>query len=175
MNYFAIQVKTREEAKFISLAKGMNPTLPLDIVFPRRLLTIRRRKQTKQVEAPLFPGYIFLQAPSDLDPSYYWALKKVPGFFRFLKNNTQIQPLEGKDLELLLHFLNYGEIVHKSRAVLDENKRIVILEGPLKGLEGRIVRVDRRKKRVKVKLELQEERFLVDLGVEFIGEVAHER
>jgi transcriptional antiterminator NusG len=71
--------------------------------------------------------------------------------------------------------LNYGEIVHKSRAVLDENKRIVILEGPLKGLEGRIVRVDRRKKRVKVKLELQEERFLVDLGVEFIDEVSHER
>ncbi len=71
--------------------------------------------------------------------------------------------------------MNYGEIVHKSRAVLDENKRIVILEGPLKGLEGRIVRVDRRKKRVKVKLELQEERFLVDLGVEFIDEVSHER
>jgi transcriptional antiterminator NusG len=172
MAYFAVQVKTREESKFITLARNMNPGLALDILCPRRSLTIRRRGKTRQVEAPLYPGYIFLRVPS-IDPELYWALKKTPGFFRFLKNNTNIQPLEGKDLELLLHFLHYGEVIHKSRAIFDENKRVVILEGPLKGLEGRIVKVDRRKGRVKIKLELQDELFMVDLGVEFIGEAQH--
>jgi len=172
MFYFAIQVKTREESKFIALTKNMYPRLSIDIVCPRRSLTIRRRGQTKQVEAPLYPGYVFLRSIT-LDPDLYWAIKKVPGFFRFLKSNTNIQPLEGKDLELLLHFLHYGEVIHKSQAIFDENKRVVILEGPLKGLEGRIVKVDRRKGRVKIKLELQDELFMVDLGVEFIGEANH--
>ncbi len=172
MLYFAIQVKTREESKFITLTKNMYPRLTIDIVCPRRSLTIRRGGKTKQVEAPLYPGYVFLRSIA-LDPDLYWAIKKVPGFFRFLKSNTNIQPLEGKDLELLLHFLHYGEVIHKSQAIFDENKRVVILEGPLKGLEGRIVKVDRRKGRVKIKLELQDELFMVDLGVEFIGEANH--
>ncbi|MFQ3620505.1 MAG: antiterminator LoaP [Spirochaetales bacterium] len=172
MPYFAIQVKTREESKFVHLARSLNPDITFDFVCPRRILTIRKLGKTKQIEAPLFPGYLFLRA-DNIEPPLYWALKRVPGFYRFLKNNAQIQPLEGRDLELLTHFLKQGEVVSKSRASFDENKRIVILEGPLKELEGRIVRVDRRKGRVKVRLELQGEQFLVDLGVEFIGEAKH--
>ncbi len=169
MNYFAIQIKTREEKKFISLATNLRAAEPLTILFPRRSLSIRRLGKTRQTEAPLFPGYLFLQGET-ITPDIYWRLKKIPGFFRFLKSNHDIRPLEGPDRELLLHFLSFGELVKKSRVRFDENSRIQVIEGPLKGLEGRIVKVDKRKGRAKVKLDLYDESFLVDLGIDIITE-----
>jgi transcription termination/antitermination protein NusG len=169
MQLFALQVRTRSEQKFLSLARRLHPEHASGLVFPRRALSLRRMGKTTTSEAPLFPGYLFLRAES-VAPEVYLSLRTLPGFYRFLKTNHDIRPLEGSDRELVLHFLAFGELVHKSKVKFDENSRIVVTEGPLKGMEGRIVKLDRRKKRVKLKLDLYEETFLIDLGVEFIDE-----
>ncbi|MCL2557796.1 MAG: antitermination protein NusG, partial [Treponema sp.] len=39
---------------------------------------------------------------------------------------------------------------------------------PLKGLEGRIIKVDKRKKRAKIRLDLYDESFAIDLAFEII-------
>ena len=173
MNYFAVQVKTGDETKFITLAEKHGAAQPLRIIFPRRMLKIRRRGRFRQVQAPLFPGYIFLFG-GDIDPAVYWNVKQVPGFFRFLKNNHDIQPLAGPERELLLHFLSYGEVVGKSTVVFDENSRIRVLEGALKSMEGRIIKIDKRKGRAKIRLDMYGDSFLVDLGIEIL-ETAVER
>jgi transcriptional antiterminator NusG len=72
--------------------------------------------------------------------------------------------LPQQDAYILNRLLRYGHVVGKSVAEFDENNRIRILEGPLKGLEGLIVKVDRRKGRAKVKLDLYDEAHLVDFG-----------
>ena len=43
-----------------------------------------------------------------------------------------------------------------------------MLAGPLKGLEGYIQKVDRRKGRARVKLDLYQESFHIDFGFEFM-------
>ena len=35
----------------------------------------------------------------------------------------------------------------------DENERIVVIEGPLKGIEGSIIKVDRRKQRARIQVD----------------------
>ena len=95
-------------------------------------------------------------------------MRKTDGFFRFLPDNHNITPLEERDRALLLHFLSYGEIVETSEVYFDENSRIQVFKGPMKGLEGRVVKVDRRKKRAKVKLVLYEQYFLIDFGFEVL-------
>jgi len=42
----------------------------------------------------------------------------------------------------------------------------MIVDGPLMGLEGRIIKVDKRKKRAKVKLNLYDDSFAIDLAFE---------
>jgi transcriptional antiterminator NusG len=51
----------------------------------------------------------------------------------------------------------------------NENSRIVVVEGPLMGLEGRIIKVDKRKGRAKIKLDMYEDSFTCDLAFEIIG------
>ncbi len=176
MNYYVFQVMTGEEKKFIKLAeynfKAQNITLQNAgrIIWPQRKLTVRKHGKLKETITPIFPGYLFIEK-EEIIPDVYWMLKKTPGFVRFLKSNRNIEPICGSDKKLLLHFLSYGEIVEKSKVWFDKNNRIRIVSGPMKGLEGKIIKVDRRKKRAKISLTLYEEAFKVDFGFEILEKV----
>ncbi len=179
MDYYAIQVKTRGEGKFLKIARYLldaHELLPPHkgrLIWPRRSLTIRKRGKLQETQAPIFPGYVFMET-GEFDPDVYWVLKRIDGFFQFLKNNRRIEPLAGKDRETLLHFLNHGEIVSKSEVYFDENQKIRVVNGPLKGLEGQVVKVDKRKKRAKIKLTMYKDSFLIDFGFELLERVKQE-
>jgi transcription termination/antitermination protein NusG len=173
MNYYAIQVKTKSEGKYLKLAEYMldvncgaaedRPTF----IWPRRKLTIRKQGRTREQLSPIFPGYLFLETEK-IPPKVYWTLRKVTGFFRFLKDNRKIEPLGGIDRELLLHFISHGEVVEKSTVYFDENQKIRVIQGPMKGLEGRIVKVDKRKQRAKIRLDLYDDTFSIDFGFDLL-------
>jgi transcriptional antiterminator NusG len=171
MNYYAIQVKTRSEDKFIKLLKAHNPKINFPIHFPRRILDIRKTGKIKPSTSAVFPGYLFIEAASDDEiRAGQWEFRRTEGFYRFLKSNRDITPLADRDLELVLHFINNtGSVAGRSKVYFNENSRIVVVEGPLIGLEGRIIKVDRRKGRAKIKLDLYNDSFSIDLAFEVIG------
>jgi transcriptional antiterminator NusG len=125
----------------------------------------------------VFPGYIFLELdPEDSIFSHQWQFRRTEGFYRFLKSNQNIQPLGGRDLETVLHFIKKaGPLAGISRVYFDENSRIVVVDGPLAGLEGNILKVDKRKGRAKIKLDLYDDSFTIDLGFELLEPVAGRR
>ena len=173
MEYFVLQVQTRMEARVLKLARSALAVAGCAgdeygrLLFPQRTLTIRRRGKTQQETTAIYPGYLFLEAET-VHPEVYWALRPVDGIYKFLKSNTDIEPLHGDDRRTLVHFLDHGETVAASKVAFDENNRIQVAEGPLKGLEGRIVKVDKRKRRAKVRLNMYENSFMVDFGFELI-------
>ena len=169
MEYFAVQVKTRAEERFIKLFKVRQPQAAVTIHFPRKRLPIRQKGMTKNIVSPIFPGYIFLETEGRVEPEVYWVLRRIDGFFRFLKSNQDVRPLSGRDLETVLHFIRIGPVAEKSKVYFDDSDRIIIQEGPLKGLEGLIVKVDKRKGRAKIKLDLYDDSFAVDLAFEVIA------
>ncbi len=173
MEYFALQVWTREEERYLNLSRNyLDIDLPgwrswANFLWPRRKLTIRRRGKTREELAPIFPSYVFIQT-EEISPEMYWILKRTSGFVRFLKSNQNIEPLRGMERELLIHFLNYGEVVEKSTVTFDENSRIQVIDGPMKGMEGRVVKVDKRKRRAKISLTFYDNAFNIDFGFEFL-------
>jgi transcriptional antiterminator NusG len=171
MPFFALQVWTGNETRFLALAERVLAETGARLLWPRRSLRIRRAGTWRESVAPIFPSYVFLQSDA-IDPDMYAILKRTPGFVRFLPSNEAFAPLESKDQALLSHFLSFGEIVQKSSAFFDENKRIRVISGPLKNLEGLIVRVDRRKGRARVKLEIYQDSFEVDFGFEALDSAA---
>jgi transcription termination/antitermination protein NusG len=168
MNFYVISVRAGKEEALLTIARRREDLAPVEFHWPRRKLTIRRKGKRIETLAPLFSGYLFLETESISEPIYR-TIKRLPGFYRFLESNDRIRPLSGEDLELVGHFIKLGEIIGKSQVVFDENSRIHVKNGPLSGLEGKIVKVDRRKQRAKVRLDLYKESFLVDFGFELIG------
>ena len=170
MNYYAIQVKTRGEQKFMRLFRALHPDTPFAMHFPQRRIDIRRRGKIQQSTAAVFPGYVFIAADGEDITARQWDLRRTDGFYRFLKSNQNIKPLADRDLELVLHFIKKaGPVAGISRVYFNEHARIVVIEGPLMGLEGKIIKVDKRKKRAKVKLNLYDDSFAIDLAFEVIG------
>ncbi len=168
MEYFTVQVKTRNEDKYMRLFFTRHPGATVRLHFPQRRLPVRHGGKLIQQLAPVFPGYVFIEAENRIDPVAYWGLRRTDGFFRFLPMNRSIKPLSGKDLEAVLHFIRIGPVAEKSKVYFDEEDRIVVQEGPLKGLEGKIIKVDKRKGRAKIKLDLYGDSFSIDLAFEMI-------
>lgn len=59
--------------------------------------------------------------------------------------------------------------IEVSMVHFDENERIVVDEGPLKGLEESIITVNRRKQRAKIQLDFHGSTYTFDLGFEDIS------
>jgi transcriptional antiterminator NusG len=170
MDYYAIQVKTRGEDKFMRLFNALHPQAGFPLHFPRRRIDIRRKGLIRQSTAAVFPGYLFIEAEREEILARQWEFRRTEGFYRFLRSNQNIVPLADRDLELVLHFIKKtGPIAGISRVYFNENARIVVIDGPLMGLEGRIIKVDKRKKRAKIKLNLYDDSFAIDLAFEVIG------
>jgi transcriptional antiterminator NusG len=170
LNYYALQVKTKSEEKYIRLLRGQYPEITMPLYFPQREINVRRRGKIVLTKMAIFPGYIFLELPNETDVHrYQWAFRKTEGFHRFLRSNQDIAPLQNRDLELVLHFVKkVGPLAGKSKVYFDENSRIVVMDGPLFGLEGRIVKADKRKGRAKIKLDLYGDSFCIDLAFEVL-------
>jgi len=172
MNYYAVQVKTRSEQKFIRLFRSLYPEISLPLHFPQRQLNVRKKGRIKPENLAVFPGYIFIEAESDDEiKACQWEFRRTEGFFRFLKSNRDITPLSSNDLELVLHFINYSGPAGISKVYFNEESRIIVVEGPLSGLEGRILKVDKRKGRAKIKLDLFDDSFTVDLAFEVMRNI----
>jgi transcriptional antiterminator NusG len=177
MHYYALQVKTRGEAKYIKLFRAIHPEIKLPVYFPQRALDIRRAGKIIHTKSAIFPGYIFIEIDNDDNIlNYHWSFRRTDGFFRFLRSNQNILPLADRDLELVLHFIKQVDaLAGKSKVVFDENSRISVIEGPLAGLEGKIIKVDKRKGRAKIRLDLYDDSFTIDLAFEMLESAEQQR
>lgn len=170
MEWFAVQVLTGKEKEYRLFANSLVPVeQQAKLYIPTRRMVIRRRGTEIAEERPVYSGYIFLVSDT-MSPEQAGLYRRVPGFVRWVGTDGRPQGIRTEDLEVLHHLLSHGEILGISRARYDENMRIQVIEGPLKGLEGRIVRVDKRKRRARVRLDLYNNSFEVDFGFELIEE-----
>jgi len=175
VNYYTIQVKAKGEKKFIKLFQSLYPDSPFKLYFPQRRIDIRRKGIICQSTTAIFPGYLFVEAENVEIAEYQWDFRRTEGFYRFLNSNQNICPLSDMDLELVFHFIKReNQVVGISKVFFNENSRIVVVEGPLSGLEGRIIKVDKRKKRAKIKLNLYDDSFAIDLAFEVIEALGRE-
>jgi len=173
MMYYAIHVLGGKAAAFNERAQKVLESTGSRIHWPRRTLNIRKQGKTSAETSPIYPGYLFVECPGDnLPPDVFRSLRSINGFIRFLRDNLHPTPLTGADLECFIRLIATGSVVGTSRVIFDENNRIKVISGPLSGLEGHIVKVDKRKGRAKVRLSVYDENFLVDFGFEAIEGVS---
>ena len=170
MQYYIIQVATSREQIFIDNLHKLNPQLAKEhnFIYLTRELSIKRKGIWIKEQQPVFPSYIIVQTVNTIEACTLQALKKIPDFYHFLNSNNDIVPLSNNDLNIIQHFLDLGPKIGTSLVSFDENNRIVVMEGPLKGIEGCIIKVDRRKHRAKIKVDFHRSTYSMDLSFEDI-------
>ena len=160
-------MKTGKEETYIKLWESKKDHLPLRIIWLRKELMIRKNGHTHKGLKSIFPGYLFLEA-EDIDPDTFQEFRHIHFFSRFLKADENICPLPFDEAKKIYDLAKYGRIIGRSKVVYNEEDRIVVIDGPMKGFEGQIIKVDRRKKRAKIRLSLHNTAYLIDLGFEVL-------
>jgi transcriptional antiterminator NusG len=172
MDYYAVQVWTGKENEFADRISA-DPRMRSTVIVPKRTIVMRKAGRERKIEKPLFTGYVFVATETPgLDLIQRWALRTTHFYIRTLPTSADPMPVKEKDRRLLAHFMSFGKVADISKVHFDADDRIVVVEGPLKGIEGLIVRVDKRKRRAKIRLDMCENSFLVDLGFEIIDKSA---
>lgn len=172
MEYYCLMVKSGSEETFKkSFDEALQKSRFTDKPLNEAKVTFfkKRMKNSKKVEyeQALFPGYVFMSTEA-LDTALVNATKKCRAFYHFLNNNADIQRLRGQDMEYLRNLLRFGESQGISKAYFDQNQRIVIKSGPLTGFEGKIIKVNRKRGRATVKIDLCNNEIKFDLAFDEI-------
>jgi len=164
---YLIQVATGKEETYICHVKNLAGSKPgFQLIVPKRQLTIRKLGKEQQVIKPIFPGYIFLVCDC-IEPEARTLLRSIPGFMRYMRTDKgDLVPLSKSDRQLLIQLTSTGETTKRSIVAFDKNNKVVPVSGPLKDCEGEIIKVDKRKRRVKVKFLLNDKTFLIDFEYE---------
>lgn len=162
MNYFVILVESGREFRVKDHIQEFLESNE-HVLLPTRELYIKKGGKTSIKTQPLFSGYLFLQKET-ISGEFLNNLKKIRGFFKFLNSNKDIKPLTKDDVSTLGSFLHRDYNAHVSKVIFNSDDRIVVKEGPLKEFEGRIIKVDRRKRRAKVQLTMYNNSHTIDFS-----------
>jgi transcriptional antiterminator NusG len=161
MNWYVLHVLTGEE---LNVQKRLARSAPhIQTLTPRRKLIERRDGKTKEVSRLLFPGYVFVY--TFLDNESYYKIVAPDGVIEILGRPTP-SPVPLNEMAHVLTWCQESELIGMSK--VQDGDRITVVDGPLKHLEGQIVRVDRRKSRATVRLTLFGEPKDIDFGIEVL-------
>lgn len=174
MQYYVLQTRSGKESLILRMVAREHPGLAEFFHWPRRILREKKAGKIREREKSLYPGYLFFRTEEDSPSAFmksgeFHLLVRMRGLSRFLPDNAHPLPLPEEEARLLRTVLRKGDLLPVSEVSFDENQRIVVKSGPLKGLEGAIVKVDRRKQRARVRMDLYEESHLIDFSFNIIS------
>ena len=97
-------------------------------------------------------------------------LRKVIGMTRLLGTGDEIVPLSQEEVELLQKLGKEEQLVAMSTGII-ENDQVIILTGPLQGMEGYIRKINRHKRKAWISIEMFGRSMDMEVGLEIIKKI----
>lgn len=121
-------------------------------ISPRKVKRLFRRHDWVNEASLLLPGYVFVYFNGEIPLQTFLEMRHVLRVLRYHRED-ETGYLVGDDLELALTLLKNDGLVGVLSAVR-EGSWIEITDGYLKQFHGTVVKMDRRKQQVKVRLDV---------------------
>jgi len=138
-NWYAVWTRSHSEQLVADqlMAKGF------DVFLPRISIWSRRGGIRHVIQVPMFSGYLFLHEA--VDKNTYIEVQKARGIVRILGERwDRLSPIADVEIESLQRVLD-AQLTLTPYPYLREGQRVRITGGPLKGVEGFLVKNKLRK------------------------------
>jgi transcriptional antiterminator NusG len=168
--WFALFVRTGHEESIRACIQHLYPDLKT--LVPTREVREYTRGEWRTVIKRLLPGYLFFHTL--LTPEFCHRLRSFTHVIRICGAGWKPLPIEEDQVGVLMQLVRSGDLIRFSR-IYKSGERVVVESGPLKGMEGIIERCDVRKKRVRIRLNIDGEVKMLDLAAEYLEEEETER
>jgi transcription antitermination factor NusG len=156
LRWYAIHTRSRFERKVYDAFCGKS----IEAFLPSKLVMSRRKDRRKKILVPLLPGYVFVHF--DMDPEAYWQIIKTAGVVRMVGFEGKPVPADDEEISSLM-ILDGTDRTVQNRAYMKRGDRVMIMEGPLKGLVGFYLRHKGQTDKVVVSVELLHRSLAVEI------------
>lgn len=165
---YVLQVVSGQEKRIRELLQSMIPSdLLAEVFVPEIERRIKRGGEWTTVKLPLIFGYLFVRTPNVVVLNQ--SLKHIPEFKRLLGTDGTFTPLSEEETNWLEMLTSPGaRVVGMSEGVI-VGSSVRIVGGPLQGLEGSIVRIDRHKRLAFLSLEFMGRNKTIKVGLEVVS------
>lgn len=163
MNWYAVFMETGFEEYLQNYLRGIFSDF--HSLIPKRVVPEKRNGKYEKILKKLFPGYVLIH--TKLDDEVYYRIRSVPHVIKILGNGTNYSPIDEAEIATLLRLLDNDGIIDYSEIFIT-NSIIQVKRGPLKGLEGMIVRVNTHTQRAKVKFNFMGQFRIFEVGIELL-------
>jgi len=125
--WFALQVRTQHERGVAEFLRGSGFEWFLPLYKCRK----RWSDRIKEVEIPLFPGYLFCR----FDPTNRLPILKTPGVIQIVGFNREPSVIDENEISAIQTLVSSG-IPNQPWPYLHTGDRVQIESGPLRGMSG---------------------------------------
>lgn len=167
MWYVVQVVGGREETARHLIDKFVDAGTYKEVFVPRYRATQKVDGELKYYHPVLTPGYVIVDT-TKVD-AFESQLRCVPAFTRLLGNNECFKALDREERAWLEEWTKPNERVVQGSIGRINKGKLKILSGPLVGMEGRVVKVNRRKKKATVLMNVMGRPKEISLELEIIG------
>jgi len=140
--WYVAYIRSRHEK---SVARQMTDS-GIECLLPMYRFDRRWKDRRKQLDLPLFPGYVFLQ----ISLQERLRVLRVPGVVNFVSFNGKPAPLEDSEVEVLRRGFSGDGI--QPHPFIKVGRRVRVSSDPMAGLDGVLVR---KKDRCRVVLSIE--------------------
>jgi len=160
--WYVLYVRSRTEKKVILRMErfGFHAYLPLIKVM--RQWSDRK----KQVEVPLFNGYMFVKT----NPQQFADIRMVEGVVNFVKSEGKNAIISTEQIEAIKSFIDTGIPVTGAVDTFEPGEKVKITFGALSGFEGELVEV-RNDKHFILRVEAINQVLIIDLPSSYIEKI----
>lgn len=131
--WYALYTRSRFEKKMLSELTDRN----IEVFLPMREVLSRWKDRKKRIWIPLFPGYIFVNQVNT--PENRYRVLNVPGAVRFVGFEGRADPIPDEQIQAVRRFLE-SAIAMDPYPYMKVGSRVEIIAGPLKGIQGILVK-----------------------------------
>ncbi len=108
-----------------------------EVFLPLQKVMRQWSDRKKKVEAPLFNSYIFVFESEDKITS----ILQTPGISWNIRHNDKPAVLRTEEMDIIKRFLTSGLFIESGNAEpLGEGDAVEVIDGPLRGLRGKVLR-----------------------------------
>ena len=162
--WWALHTRSRFEQKVHKGLCGKS----LEAFLPRIEVMSRRKDRRKKILVPMIPGYIFVR--SALAPEEYHRIIQTVGVVRMVAFKGKPVPADEAEITSLM-ILDGTDRTVQNRTYMQKGDRVMIMEGPLKGLEGFYIRHKGKNDQVVVSVDLLQRSLEVEIEGEALEKV----
>jgi len=120
----------------------------------------RRKDRRKRIHLPLFPGYLFIR--TSMDAYSHLEILKTDSVVRILGNDGKPIPIPDEQISTIQVLIKNGVAVTPC-PYLKEGMRVRVVNGPLIGVEGILLKTQPQKHRLVLSVDLIKESVSVEI------------